>query len=72
MRERSALSELTVSPPVRMLDFPAFTHMLQATNTSLLALRAEMAFQRFPALVVAFIEAVGGLEAPFGDSETEG
>lgn len=49
------LSELTVSPPVGMLDVPAVTHILQATNTSLLALRVEMAFQRFPALVVAFI-----------------
>lgn len=31
-----------------------------------------MALQRFPALVVVFIEAVGGLEAPLGNSHAEG
>lgn len=31
-----------------------------------------MAFQRFPALVVVFIKAFGGLEAPLGDGKAEG
>lgn len=53
--ERSALPELTVPPQVGMLDFPAFTHVACSKHFPLLEFRVEMAFQRFPALVVVFI-----------------
>lgn len=54
MLEHSALPELTVPSHVGMLDFPAFTHVAYK-HFPLLVFRVEMAFQRFPALVVVFI-----------------
>lgn len=57
----------------RYAGFPCL-HSCIASNKyfSLLALRVKMAFQRFPALVVVFIKAFGGLEAPLGDGKAEG
>lgn len=56
--EHSALPELTLPSHMSMLDFPAFTHVTCSKRFSLLAFRVEMAFQRFPALVVVFVKAV--------------
>lgn len=53
--EHSALPELAVPSHVCMLDFPAFIHVACSKHFPLLAFRVEMAFQRFPALVVVFI-----------------
>lgn len=61
MLEHSALPELTMPSHIGMLDFheclsmSAFTHVACSKHFPLLAFRVEMAFQRFPALVVVFI-----------------
>lgn len=56
--------------------YAGFLHLRSCTASnryvSLPAVGVEMALQRFPALVVVFIEAVGGLQAPLGNSHAEG